>query len=280
MPDKPSIDRDLFESLKTIVDTSLAVCVIAGDALRTMRDREMYKLDGFKSWSDFLAARYSQWTIRYCNQLIVDAKTINELPEKFRKLITSHSAAREIAKIPESLRSEVIEIATVSATVPATAAAIKKSSGPPKAKKQIVAPAKRIKLPVAKEKGPCDKTGIEIPVEILPLWNRGHEAGELIAYISRVVSAIGKAQEENDPLYLEVGFSAVAAHLSQAAVELQLAIPCAVCPECNGKMVDGCVSCKGRGFVSEFFYKLTAVEKRRMRPLFIGSAAEKKEVKK
>ena len=52
----------------------------------------------------------------------------------------------------------------------------------------------------AAEKVQCDETGLPIPKEIIPLWQRGHEAIELLTFVSTVRTRLQKAQKEKDLL--------------------------------------------------------------------------------
>ena len=283
-------DQELYEICKQTVDAGLSVCALVGGALRTIKEREFYLSEGFKTWEEFCSARYSQWSLRYCNQLIVDEKTINALPEKTRKLVTTHSSAQALSKIPPELREEVIEIATKSATVPATASAIRRAA-PPKMPVKPSAPAKPVeppklapakKPPVIVDAEPIQKdhTGLPIPPEIKELWDKGYEVDELMTYVSRIRTALGEASEAENPLFLEVDFSTAASNLNQVTKELQRAQPFAICPECNGTLAKKCNTCRGRGFVSEFRYLQEPIEKRMLRPEFVGTRAERKELPK
>lgn len=113
-----------------------------------------------------------------------------------------------------------------------------------------------------------DETGLEIPEEIVPFWERGAEAQELISQISHLRSQIKSKQENSDPLYACLDFNSVLANLNQVYVEVQTIKPYAVCPTCNGITIDTtlyrkgdkvlknqCVMCKNRGFISEHFWK-------------------------
>lgn len=100
--------------------------------------------------------------------------------------------------------------------------------------------------------GDKDKVGWPIPEPILPLWNRSGEAKKLISAVSDVKHALTKAKEVSDPLFAEIHFYSVIAHLDNALLSLKTAMPYAVCPTCKGKLTTTCVLCKGRGFISKF----------------------------
>jgi hypothetical protein len=94
----------------------------------------------------------------------------------------------------------------------------------------------------------------KIPVDLLPLWERRHEAQELLKSISQVRTALKAAQENMDPMYSEVNFSSALANLDQAYADVKRAVPHAVCPTCKGRSVDSCRMCKPRGFISKHLW--------------------------
>lgn len=255
-------DAERYQTLKQSISDGIAICYIVGSAFREIREKQYYLADGYKDFDAFIAGEYG-WTRRYCNQLIVDAEAINSLPPSMRKLITSHKAAQELSRVPESLRVVVLDQATKGGTKTATQASIRKSAPkppPPKPKAEPspvpTVPAPKSTPPPApkKEKLPTDATGLEIPKEILPLWERGNEAQELLTYLSALRSKIKKAQEARDPLFVEVDFTDDLANLNKVYTDLSRAKPHAVCPTCQGKLPKDCMACKGRGFVSEFYW--------------------------
>lgn len=126
-----------------------------------------------------------------------------------------------------------------------------------------ITPAKSESKPAAKKekstpKPPSTKckTGIPIPPEIMPLWDLGQKAKDLLALISKIKSEMNEAKD--DLLFVEVNFQEVQAALSNLYTETKRAVPYAVCPSCNGLLIDDCTSCKGRGFVSQFWWSTFA----------------------
>jgi hypothetical protein len=99
-----------------------------------------------------------------------------------------------------------------------------------------------------------DKVGKPIPDAIIPLWNRADEFSGA-ASISTLRGIIQKAQDENDLAFAELSFSSVQAHLDQAYADLKVVKPHAICPTCQGLNRTKCTMCKGRGFVSKFYFE-------------------------
>ncbi len=95
---------------------------------------------------------------------------------------------------------------------------------------------------------------MEVPKECLTLWERAGDAQALLTYLSAIKGALAKAQDEKDELFVEVDFNASLANVKQLYADLERAKPYAVCPTCQGKLFKTCLSCKGRGFVSQFYW--------------------------
>lgn len=112
-----------------------------------------------------------------------------------------------------------------------------------------------------------DATGLAVPEEIVPFWDSAFEEAErLLTLTSEIRTRIKRAQDTNEPIFREVDHTDILAKLDQVYVDLKRAKPYAVCPDCNGipkggatafaksGKIGGCGTCKGRGFVSEFFW--------------------------
>jgi hypothetical protein len=119
-----------------------------------------------------------------------------------------------------------------------------------------------------------DATGIPVPEEIIPAWDMAMEIGNsLFRGANELRTRIKVAQDRNEPSFRELDFTGTIAHLDNAISDLRRLKPYAVCPDCNGVMTHGkasvikggissentlahaaCPSCKGRGFVSEFYW--------------------------
>lgn len=116
-------------------------------------------------------------------------------------------------------------------------------------------PPKRPEEPPAKTK---DATNIEVPEEIVEYWDTTFsESQRLLTLVSEVRTRLKRAQESNEPAFreLKASFNGIVAHLDQVYADLKCVKPYAVCPECNGVKTKGCEVCRGRGFISEFYWK-------------------------
>lgn len=97
-----------------------------------------------------------------------------------------------------------------------------------------------------------DLEGRYVPEDVLDLWNRRQEAQDILSAISRLKSAVEKAQESQDKLFSLVHFNRVLILLKDLYSELLEARPHAVCPTCQG---GGCNTCKGSGLVSKMVWE-------------------------
>ena len=93
-----------------------------------------------------------------------------------------------------------------------------------------------------------DERGNPVPTELAEVWNRRVEVGELAKMISDVRCAIRKAQASEDPLWFEINYSSVLAHLDMVYEDITASKPWCVCV-CQGI---GCKYCKDRGLLSKF----------------------------
>lgn len=243
-----------FEVLENICKNGRAIFFMVGQALSEIKRDKLYQLRGFDTFEKYCESM--GFTRRHGNQLIIESKVVAELPEDLRKLICSERAARSLQSIPSSLRLAVATEASNGGKTPITSktiAAVAPSSPPPRPSAPPARPGKKSSPPV--ESRPLDHTGIEIPKESEESWNRGHEAQEVLTYLSAIRSKLKRAQDENDKLYVEVDFTDNLAKLNQVYLDMCRAKPFAVCPICSGIESKDCLQCSGRGWVSEFYWK-------------------------
>ena len=102
--------------------------------------------------------------------------------------------------------------------------------------------------PPYEPEGPLDGRKQPIPPSLAELWNRRDEVARLSSLVSQVRVAVRDAQAGGDPLFSELNFSSVLAHLDRAYAEIDAAKPWCVCPMCQGI---GCRACKDRGLMGQ-----------------------------
>ena len=123
------------------------------------------------------------------------------------------------------------------------------------ARKQLPPPPTRRTIPPPPSQV-VDATGWPIPTQLIPLWNRGGEVQEMLTILSRVRGVLRSAQDNKDVLFAEVNFSSALSELNQAWTNIKTAKPYAVCTGCQGQVPENCTLCRGRGFISEFRWKM------------------------
>ncbi len=105
---------------------------------------------------------------------------------------------------------------------------------------------------------PTDDSGRVLPDgSARQYWSRREEAQGIMSAMRSTVKSV-KAIDSSDPMYCEVNLNGVLSDLRNATNRFASAIPAHVCPYCKGMKPDNCKACKGRGVVSEYFWK-TAV---------------------
>jgi hypothetical protein len=218
-----------------------------------IRDRRLYRRE-YKTFEAYCEHRWG-WTKRWINQQIQSAEVIRELPKSVGTMVpelTNERQVRELGKVMPEKRAEVLEHAAATGE-PLTARSISESAA------AVLAPSKpkkdEPKIVVLR-----DGTGYPIPEERLRLWYRGDSIRKLLSGLSEVRGVMRRVLENSeegtpDILFAECDTGGIMTELDKAYADLKRAIPYAVCPYCQGGDSDKCRSCKGRGFVSEFFWK-------------------------
>ena len=103
-----------------------------------------------------------------------------------------------------------------------------------------------------------DKVGRQIPPGILNLWDHADETGKYLrSKISEVKCELEKGIGQ-DIIFGEL-INAIVSDLKAVHYSLSQVIPYAVCPTCQGRLPDKCLTCRHRGFISQFYYEGPAV---------------------
>jgi hypothetical protein len=227
--------------LEGIIKDGHNAFIKVGEALTEIRDKKLYRLD-YPNFETYCEKKWG-WSRNHSYRMIAAAPVANYV----NKGNLSHSGitsvnlttAAALSKVPPPRRAGIVQ-KIIAAGQKVTAAAVSK-----------LAP----KRATASTTGFLDATGLEVPPECLPLWQRLPEAQAMLSNISTLRGSLRTAQTESDPLFVEVDFTDCLAKLNQVYVDLQRAKPYAVCPTCAGLESKGCLTCKGRGFVSEFYWR-------------------------
>lgn len=261
-----------FETLERICKFGRVVFYMVCKSFLTIKTKKYFMSKGltFEKYCESIG-----YSPNYVNRLIASAKMLNDMPEDVAMQIQNEASARAINAIPSTLRLEVAVKASAGGTKPITSMGVKKvvSALPPVRKQAAAKPPAHKKALTRPDKVIVkDRTGLEIPVESLAIWERRDEITQLLTELSMVRQKLRVARgweeelnkdgsvlrkaKEFDILFAEVDFVHTEAQLNQAYEDLKTALPYAVCPDCNGKTPKGCLVCDERGFVSEFYWKV------------------------
>lgn len=231
-------EKTLHE-LKTIVEKNLEATLECGMALREIRDRKLY-LEECGTFEEFCNNNWGVSKPR-AYQLIDYALLRESLPSEKSTIVDTESAARELKKVDPAQRETVIYRAQA-------------DSGKVNAK-TISQAAKAIKNEGVLET--LDKTQFPIPEgsPAMSTWQRCAEIQQRLTALSHLRGTLVQAQENKDVMFSEVNFAAIIADLKSSYELLKVALPFAVCPSCQGRVLSPCSTCGGRGMVSEFYWK-------------------------
>jgi len=129
--------------------------------------------------------------------------------------------------------------------------------GPKRIVSQVVAGTKKL-VTAAKEiqraKSQRDKTGCQIPDDILQDWREAEAFAESLKSLHRILLRLEDGIEKRELILREISNS-VTIDLRNVWNELDRVLPYAVCPTCSGKNRKSCTLCKQRGFLSKFGYE-------------------------
>lgn len=103
-------ESDRLDGLEKTIRRGMKCFVETGEALREVRDSGLYRC-GFKTFEQYCREKWG-WQRQRAYELIAASEVAKSLPESCNKFITSDHQARELAKVPEAQREEVIKKAS------------------------------------------------------------------------------------------------------------------------------------------------------------------------
>lgn len=239
-----------------VIGKNINGAVEAWIELERVRDLRLYR-EKFTSFDEYCQKRWGMQR-RYADMLISSARVAKSLTLKVRTIVLKPGQLREVAKVPEARREEVIIEASKSGAVTA---------------KSITAASKAIEK--RDDTAPVlDKIGRKVPDKARPMWDRAPEVLEMMKSLSEIKCTIDKAQEAGDPLFVEIDNSLIA-DLNMCREYVSYALPFTVCPTCNGQRPDTCTLCRGRGVISKEMWLKVPIEQRAMVLKMVEKGAKK-----
>jgi hypothetical protein len=110
-----------------------------------------------------------------------------------------------------------------------------------------------------------DASGFPVPKPAQEYWHRRREAADILAQLRYAKTKIRELKPE-DIMWAEVNLGGVTSDLESAINRFRGGMPEHVCAHCQGQHPERCTACKGRGVVSEYFWRqCVPVELREMR---------------
>ena len=222
----------------------------AASSMQQLRDREGWRSLGYKSWKECCREEF-QRSPSYAFRLIeaekLKSKTLpigNAVLENLNEY-----QARALKNVPEADIPKVIEIAKSSG--PVTAKSIESAKETLAALHTELAP----KLEPAKLAPLLDANGREVPEKLRDLWVRADtESKELIYRLRALKSIFEDAEQAEDLAFVEMSCQTATGSLESVITGVKRITPYAVCHTCSGVITDKCDACKGKGYVSKFFW--------------------------
>ena len=223
----------------------------ADDGLRTIKDKELWKVK-YSSFKEYCEKSVGSYLKAY--RMIKAAQVAKQIPE-----VTTQAAALAVSKIPPRQQKQIVGSVV--------------ESGQQVNAKTIEQAAKNFE-PIK------DNSGMDVPKELIPFWNRNEEIQSMLGNLRRIRGLLEKAQGKpaimvgeqvmeaaipSDPLFRKMDLQACISRLKMIESELKGTKSDYVCPDCNGLLIESCDLCARRGSISEFFWKMIPEEKRNLR---------------
>ncbi len=133
--------------------------------------------------------------------------------------------------------------------------AVRTTSEIPKLKSQNAKDSAKKPLPEVR-----DETGFIIPEKAIIYWERREEVTQILSAVSRIKGLINDAVKNKDALFHEINVTDVLSRCSMLYDALKVALPHAVCPTCQGKLLEKCQMCGGKGLISKHRFGLVPKE--------------------
>ena len=215
--------RKRYDDLKKVVRESIGAGRKLWAALKAIKEEKLY-LHEYKTWEDFCRDQHD-FSPQHANRLIAAFEIVKSLPRESEPVgsLLNEAQARELAKVPEENRAEILAEASKSGAV--TASSIADTAN--QASSQLT------EL-TAKPKPILDELGTEIPDECLVYWRRRDEIQKLLTDLSRIKCAVEKAKHDEDPLFAKIS-NGILNSFTLAYNQLLEAKPYAVCTKCQGR---------------------------------------------
>jgi hypothetical protein len=220
-----TIEKRLDVAVKTAKGAQVAFCV----GLAQIAEEELWRGDGYKSWSEYCLKRWNVSRQRGY-QIIEYAEVLKGLPQKVSSMLDSLRTVEALAEVPEDRRLEVAQKAEKSGHI--STRSVKEQN-------------EHINVIL-------DEIGRPIPESVLEDWNRAETFAETIALVSRVKTVLEKLLNGEDIIAHELTNGTIS-EVKHIYFQLKQVLPHSICPTCNGGAgKKKCTLCGKRGFISKY----------------------------
>lgn len=248
--------RGQLDECEAVIRTHENHFLAVADALITIRDGALWSGE-FTSFDDYCQTRW-KWSGRRGRQIIQSAETIRSVKAENPGVGNIVSGLSQRAALTLSQMTESKQVRALAEA----AKTDKKITG------SFLREASKAKIEPENPPVILDKTGYPIPEKRLALFMRGAEVDRMLQSVSGLRGAIRNLIEDEqngtpDLLFVGVNLQAVMVSLVDVFMTLKTAIPYCVCTDCQGHRSETCVSCHGRGLISEYFWKNALPEEAR-----------------
>lgn len=238
-----------------------ATAIDLGKILAEIKESKLY-VPEFRTWENFCNAEYG-FSPQHSLRLIAASELKSE---PMGSLLDNERQYRELAKVSEADRAQVLEMATSGGHV--TASAIESAHATLMAQNCTAIESQSSgRVTVDKASNGLEKhsDAVEVDCEGFPLaavtldrWHRRDELQSLMKEVSRIKARVKEAFEAKEWLGNNINFQSLTADLSNAYSTLKFCTPYAVCTSCNAVRPEKCTFCRGTGLLSEFTWRTAA----------------------
>ena len=258
-------EKSELEKLVKIIKEGQKTFFAVGQSVVRIHDQKLWR-ESAETFEDFCLKTFG-WTANYARRIKNSYVVVEELAKQNVPIgtLSTESQTRAIAQVPKSDRVETLRQALKSGK-PLTAKLItethaKTNTNPvPSEPSRNGSASKTDAVPEV-----LDSTHYPIPPHPLEYWNRRGELDSLIQKGKEIKSAVARALEKDDRLFSAEIRNTFLSDIGDVISQLLAAVPYAVCPYCQGKLVKDCTFCKQRGIVGEMMYKTVPPELKKVR---------------
>ena len=231
-----SLQRSEFRRLEKVIDDGKKTFIEVGSALKQIRDDKLH-LETHGNFAEYVEQRFG-FKKTHAYQLIASADTAESVRNcgHFLPSLTE-SQAREIAKAPEEKKEEVVSRAAEIAEEtgkPPTAQTFKQ------AREEVCADEKSIE--------PAD----EVMTDVEMAMDNASVGREIVNAIRKAIKLVNAVEPAPGTEGLVNRRRRIVDELKNAVSEVQVHIPHAVCPRCDG---DCFSQCGNHGWVNSILFK-------------------------